>query len=176
MTVRDFLPASTPELQVRIVEKATADLGSGEDLDGKGNGTNRSAYCDRINARFGSPLGSYWCANAAAGWWKDAGAPALPPEPGSCESWRQWAFKTSRFRSSPRPGYAVLYGTAARANHITVVARVVKDPTALGGERVLDIGGNTSLGEYNRDGWIVAEKPVAREHLIGYVAPRPEDP
>lgn len=173
MRPRDFL-VGVPELQVRIVEHAHADIGEGEDIGPDGKGTNRSAYVDRVNARFGSPPGSYWCANAVSGWWKDAGAD-LPPIPGSCESWRTWAFRTSRFRSMPHPGYAVLYGEQ-KASHIGVVARLVKDPTALLGRRVLVIEGNTSLGQYNRDGWVVAEKIMDATRLIGFVAPSPEDP
>jgi hypothetical protein len=87
MRPRDFLSPTTPELQIRIVERAHDDIGEGENIGPDGKGTNRSAYVDRVNQRFGSPLGSYWCANAVAGWWSDAGA-QLPPNPGICESWR----------------------------------------------------------------------------------------
>jgi hypothetical protein len=38
------------------------------------------------------------------------------------------------------------------------------------------IEGNTSLGVYNRDGWVVAEKIMDAEHRIGFVAPLPTDP
>jgi hypothetical protein len=175
MRPRDYL-VGVPEMRVRIVECAHADIGEGEDLDASGHGTNRSAYCDRVNARFGSPLGSPWCANAGAGWWKDGGAPELPPEPGSCESWRQWAFRTDRFRDTPQPGYAALYGTATHAEHWELVARLVRDLTAHWEQRVLVIGGNTSLGRYNRDGWVVAEKILDADRLIGFVAPLPTDP
>lgn len=174
MRPRDYLPG-VAELQVRIVEAAHDDIGQGEDIGPDGKGTNRSAYVDRVNARFGSPLGSYWCANAVSGWWKDAGA-ELPPTPGLCESWRKWSFLTNRFRSAPRPGYAVLYGEATHASHIGIVARLVPDLTAAHGRRVIVIEGNTSLGEYSRDGWIVAEKTMNAEHLIGFVAPLATDP
>jgi hypothetical protein len=176
MRPRDFLPRATPELQIRIVERAHDDIGSGEDLDAAGKGTNRSAYVDRVNQRFGSPLGSFWCANAVAGWWKDAGA-VLPPNPGNCEAWRVWAFLRNQFREAPQPGYAVLYGEPGHAHHIGVVARLVADLTAPAwGRRVLVIEGNTSLGVYNRDGWVVAEKIMDPTHLIGFVAPFATDP
>lgn len=174
MRPRDYLPAETREMNVQIVERAHDDIGSGEDIGANGLGTNRSRYCDAVNARFGSPIGSYWCANAASGWWKDAGA-ELPPTPGNCESWRQWAFRTNRFRDTPYPGYAVLYGTRTHASHIGIVARLVPDPTALHGYRVVTIEGNASLGGFTRDGWIVAERTLNAEALIGYVAPTPED-
>lgn len=175
MRPRDFLSPATPPLHVNIVEAAHAEIGQGEDIGADGKGTNRSAYVDYVNQRFGSPLGSFWCANCVAGWWKDAGA-QLPPIPGLCESWRQWAFRTNRFRDTPHPGYAVLYGDAKHASHIGIVARLVLDLTARHGRRVVVIEGNTSLGVYNRDGWIVAEKIMDADHLIGFVAPRPEDP
>lgn len=175
MRPRDFLPPDTPPLRVQIVENAHDDIGSGENIGPDGQGTNRSFYVDAVNRRFGSPLGSYWCANAVAGWFADAGA-QLPPVPGSCESWHQWAFRTDRFRSHPQPGYAVLYGTAAHASHIGIVAKLEPDPTAPLGRRVVVIEGNTSLGAFTRDGWIVAEKTLSREDLVGFVAPLPTDP
>lgn len=174
MRPSDYL-VGVPELHVKIVERAHDDIGSGEDIGPDGKGTNRSAFVDRVNQRFGSPLGSFWCANWVAGVWADAGA-QLPPIPGLCESWRQWAFQTNRFRDTPRPGYAVLYGTSAKASHIGLVTRLVPDPTAHWSHRVLVIEGNTSLGAYNRDGWTVAAKILDADHLVGFVAPRPEDP
>ncbi len=175
MRPRDFLPPITPAMCVAIVEHAHDDVGSGEDIGPDGKGTNRSAFVDKVNQRFGSPLGSYWCANLVSGWWKDAGAD-LPPIPGQCESWRTWAFRTSRFRSAPQPGYAVLYGTLEHASHIGIVARLIPDPTALQRRRILVIEGNTSLGQYSRDGWIVAEKILDPTHLVGFVAPEPDMP
>jgi hypothetical protein len=129
MRPRDFLPPATPELQIRIVERAHDDIGEGEDIGADGKGTNRSAYVDRVNQRFGSPLGSFWCANAVAGWWKDAGA-QLPPNPGTA---RRGASGRSFDESVPRSataGYAVLYGEPGHAHHIGVVARLVPDLTA----------------------------------------------
>jgi hypothetical protein len=69
----------------------------------------------------------------------------------------------------------VLYGVNGKAEHIAVIARLVPDPTAAGGFRVLEIGGNTSLGKYNRDGWTVAEKIVESGRVLGYVSPDPLD-
>lgn len=172
MRPRDYLPPGTPTLNVAIVERAHDDIGEGEDIGPDGKGTNRSVYVDRVNTRFGSPLGSYWCGNDVGGWWQDAGA-EIPDVPGVAENWRVWAFKTRRFSHVPVPGAAVLYGTSTHAEHITVLARVVPDPTAPGGHRLIDIGGNTSLSQYSRDGFIVAEKGVALDRLIGYVHPEP---
>lgn len=174
MRPRDFLPPETSALSVAIVERAHDDIGEGEDIGPNGKGTNRSEYCDRVNRRFGSPLGSYWCGNAAGGWWQDAGA-AIPSTPGAVHNWYVWAKKTGRFRTKPQPGYAILYGTPAHCDHIAVVARLVPDPTAHDGHRVLEIGGNTSLGKYNRDGWTVAEKIEEAARVVGYVSPDPLD-
>lgn len=173
MRPSDYLPPDTPALNVAIVEHAHDDIGEGEDIGPDGKGTNRSTYCDRVNSRFGSPLGSYWCANDVGGWWKDAGAEIPPANVGAADAWRVWALQTGRFSLMPKPGFAVLYGTSTHADHITIVARIVPDPTAQHGRRVLEIGGNTSLGVYNRDGWVVAEKIVDAAKLIGYVSPLP---
>lgn len=173
MKPSDYLDPTVPALNVKIVEHAHDDIGEGEDIK-NGAGTNRSAYVDRINTRFGSPLGSYWCANDVGGWWTDAGAEIPPTDVGAAQSWLAWAKKTGRFRTTPYPGYAILYGTPSHADHITVVARIVPDATVTWG-RVLEIGGNTSLGIYNRDGWTVAEKILDRAHLVGFVAPDPKD-
>jgi hypothetical protein len=171
MRPTDYLPPDTPPLNVAIVERAHDDIGEGEDLDETGRGTNRSTYVDRLNTRFGSPLGSYWCANAVGTWWKDAGAEVPPKDVGAAESWRTWAVRTGRFSATPVPGAAVLYGESTHAHHIGVIAKIVRDPTAPKGQRVITIEGNTSIGKYNRDGWIVAEKVVDLDHVIGYVTP-----
>lgn len=174
MKPADYLPLDTPAVNVAIVTHAHDDIGEGENIGPDGKGTNRSAYVDRVNARFGSPIGSYWCGNDVGGWWKDAGA-EIPEVPGVADNWRVWAFRTSRFRSKARPGYAALFGTPTHCEHIEMVARLVPDPTAAHGARVITIGGNTSLGSYNRDGWIVAEKICDSIHLVGFVSPDPND-
>jgi hypothetical protein len=170
-----LLDGCQSELHIRAVECAHADIGQGELLDDKGRGTNRSPYVDGVNRRFGSPLGSFWCGNAVGGWWQDAGA-ALPPVPGDCDSWLAWAFKTNRFRTKPHPGYAALYGTMKDASHIELVSRTMRDPTSAWSLRTQVIGGNCSLGAFTRDGWVVAQRSVNMERLIGFVAMLPGDP
>jgi hypothetical protein len=130
MRPSDYLPTDTPALNLAIVERAHDDIGEGEDIGADGRGTNRSTYVDHVNSRFGSPLGSYWCANDVGGWWEDAGADIPPENVGEADAWRRWALATGRFAHDPKPGYAVLYGTPTHADHITVVARIVPDPTA----------------------------------------------
>lgn len=174
MRPRDFLPPDTPTLNVAIVEKAHDDIGEGEDIGPSGKGTNRSAYVDGVNTLFGSPLGSYWCGNDVGKWWKDAGA-EIPAVPGVANNWYVWAYHTGRFRSTAYPGYAALFGSPTHVEHIEIVARLVPDPTTTHGARVINIGGNTSLGGYTHDGWIVAEKICDASRLVGYVAPDPHD-
>ena len=173
MRPADYLPPDTPALNVAIVEAAHDDIGEGETIDASGHGTNRSTFVDGVNSEFGSPLGSYWCANTVGHWWKKAGAEIPASDVGAAETWRKWAFQTGRFNHAPCPGAAVLYGKTDHADHIGIVARLVPDPAAAGGHRVITIEGNTSLGGYNRDGWAVAEKTVDLPHLIGYVWPEP---
>jgi hypothetical protein len=110
---------------VRIVERAHDDIGEGEDLDASGQGTNRSAYCDRVNARFGSPLGSPWCANAGAGWWKDGGRRSCR-RTGELRIVAPVGVPHGIASATPQPGYAVLYGDGARASIWELVARLVR--------------------------------------------------
>jgi hypothetical protein len=99
-----------------------------------------------------------------------------PAEPGQLRVVARLGVPPESVPRAPQPGYAVLYGEPGHAHHIGVVARLVPDLTAHWGRRVLVIEGNTSLGVYNRDGWIVAEKIMDPTHLIGFVAPFPTDP
>jgi hypothetical protein len=159
-----------PELHRRIVAFAHADIGEGEDPPG----SNRGRYPDLVNQEFGSPLGSYWCANSTAHNWRKAGAPELPPIPGLCESWHQWARRTGRFTLEPAPGRAVLYSAdGKRADHIGTIERVVRDPEAPKGRRVVTIEGNTSLAQYDRNGWIIDQKPENTPRVLGYIDPLP---
>lgn len=165
----DFLPDDLPALNRRIVEYAHADIGECEEPPG----SNRGRYPDTVNAEFGSPPGSYWCANAAAHQWKHAGA-GLPPVPGSCESWHQWAKVANRLVDVPVPGAAVLYSAdGKRADHIGIVERVVPDPEAPKGRRVMTIEGNTSLTAYDRNGWVMDQKAENTQRVLGYIHPEP---
>lgn len=174
MRPTDYLGPTVPPLNVAIVERAHDDIGEGEDIGPNGQGTNRSEYVDAVNTLWGSPLGSYWCGNAVGKWFKDGGA-NTPSVPGDVDNWVRWAKKTRRWRLTPFPGYAIIYGVAGNAEHIALVSRLVPDPTASHGQRVVEIGGNTSLGKYNRDGWTVAQKIEESARVLGYVAPDPND-
>lgn len=169
MRPRDYLPPDLAPVRLAVVEAAHDDIGECEEPPG----SNRGRYPDLVNQEFGSPLGSYWCANAVGHWWKKAGA-GRPPVVGSTKSWLAWAKITGRFRPSrPEPGDAVLYGAHGVPEHIGIVARVVDDPASPGGRRVVTIEGNTSLGAYDRNGWIIDQKPETAARVIGYVSPTP---
>lgn len=126
--------------------------------------SNSGAWVDETNAMFDSPKGSYWCANAASRWWKTA-ALSLPPEPGSCESWHQWAKTTKRWALMPKIGSQAVYGDASgHAHHIGLV--VCEEP-------MLTIEGNTTLEGYSRNGELVTLKMPDTKHILGYVRPDP---
>ena len=133
-------------------------------------GSNRSPELDAICDHFGIPRGSYWCAALAAKVWEESDA-EIPPEPASCESWRQWAFRTGRFSSRPGLGFATLYGKdgAAPAEHMSVCVVAVPPSSPY----VYDIQGNTSEAGYGRNGELTELKRVDLERLIGYVSPLP---
>lgn len=163
MMPRDFLPADTPELQIAIVEAAHNDIGEHEDPPG----SNRGAYVDAVNLEFGSPLGSYWCANAGGHWWKKAGATLPPDNVGSVARWMRFAQHAGLWVQAPAPGYAIIYGAPETGvpDHLTIVEQVV-------GARVLEIGGNTTLtAGFDRNGWIVQQKEANYKRILGYVRP-----
>lgn len=155
-----WLPDATPALHRRIVERAIADIGILE----MPPGSNRSGVIDEYNRLAGVPVGSYWCASAVGAWWRDAGAPFLPPGYASCDRWMAWARSTGRWTGTPVPGAAVVYGQPGDASHIGVVIRT--DPI------LLSIEGNTTLGgEYSRNGVAVDLKAVNLTRLLGFVLP-----
>ena len=161
MNPRDFLPPWTPKLQVAIVCAAHDDIGEHEDPPG----SNRGTYVDAINQEFGSPLGSYWCANAVGHWWRKAGAQIPPDSVGSVARWVRFAQHTGMWTQEPQPGYAVVYGKNGAPDHITVVEQVVDG-------RAIEIGGNTTLTPgFDRNGWIVQQKDVDHARVLGYIRP-----
>jgi hypothetical protein len=149
------------------VRLAHADIGEVE-LPG-----NRGAYCDRVNTRFGSPLGSPYCANSFGGWWKDAGLWVPVHEVGSCDVWWESAKIRNcflpdddpRWRELVRPGWGVLYGVPGNAGHVGILAR--KD------RGLWTIEANTSAYKYDREGRAVLFKPLEEPSLLGFITPQP---
>jgi hypothetical protein len=169
----DFLPADTPPLERALVLAMHEDLGEHEDPPG----SNRGRYPDLVNTESGSPLGSPWCANAVAHNCRRVGI-RVPREAGSCDAWLRMAFERGRATSEAKAGYIVIYGVKNDrrpfgwdANHLAVVEQVV--PMAFPAKaRVIEIGGNTTLVPgFDREGWIMQQKPVDAARLICYMKP-----
>lgn len=137
-------------------------------------GSNRGPEIDEWAKEFGSPLGSYWCA-LSVGKARKAGGLWIPTrDVGSCDEWYLQAERAGKIIAKPVHGAAVLYTNgkvmgpgryAGRkdANHIGLVNRV--SPV------LLNIEGNTTLGKYDRNGFIQTMKQVAIERVLCYVAP-----
>lgn len=152
------------ETRLGIIGAAFSDLGVVE----MPPGSNRGPEIDEYNRAGGSPLGSYWCANALAAWFRSAGA--MTPGPGrdgSCDEWVKMAKRTKTWQpkgSTPVPGDAVVYGTEADANHIGVVVRATP--------YILTIEGNRSWAGFSRNGECVDLNRTDTSRIVGYVSPR----
>lgn len=161
------------ELGRRIVERAFRDVGILE----VPNGSNRGTRLDRMNARAGVPLGSWWCAVWAGLVWADAGAQVPQSFPGT-DYWLPYV-KEGREKAIPEPGDAIVYGLKRKgpvvpwgdAHHIGVVVRVA-DP-ASGQHLMLTVEGNRSYaGTTSNNGISVDIGPVVRRDILGYVSPK----
>lgn len=164
MRPSDFLPPDTPAFVVAIVTAAHDDLGSTEDGPPF---KNRGRYPDLVNAEFGSPLGSYWCANAHGHWAKQGGGVIPDRDVGSCAAWHQMHVDNGTFSHTPVPGATVLYdhNGDGLCDHVACVEQIA-------GGMPLEIGGNTTLGGgLDRNGWIVQQKAVDTSKLLGYGHP-----
>lgn len=164
MTIPDvarWLPDSLPPLQRHLVVRALADDG----LTEMPPGSNRSPVIDEYLRDVGSPVGSPWCAAALAAWWRDCGAEIPPQYAGSAQQWHLWAIRTHRFTVTPQPGYAVLYGTGGRADHVGLVTRLTPIE--------LNVEANTSATGYSREGVACFQKPVWKAMVLGYCTPEP---
>lgn len=155
--MRSWLPSDLDERLMRVICAALDDVGEHEQPPG----SNRGPYVDALNAATGSPLGSYWCANAVTSWVRRGPLPMPSRDLGSCESWRRWALETARLDSHRRLGDVVLYGTTpTHASHIGLL--VCLDP-------MLTVEGNTTIAGYSRDGVAVQCKLLNAERVLGYV-------
>lgn len=165
-----IIPDSTPLVCRSIITHAQSEIPILENPVG----SNRSPEIDAMCREFGVPLASYWCALWTAHIWKLAGA-EIPPvsnsrawHPAIAETWRQWAFETSRFAAKPALGYAVLYGANGNAPAEHIGCCVVSTAPI-----VMDLEGNTSLDGFTRNGELTGLKQVNASRLIGYVSPLP---
>lgn len=161
------------QLGYEIILRAYCDIGICEQPEG----SNRGTRIDAMAKRWGSPLGSYWCALWLMGVWADRGA-LVPREGARVENWRslvipEWRMTFSNMiRASAEVqkhliGAAVLYESAAqkRLVHIGLIARIT-------GNRVFTIEGNRGFagGLTNNGEWCTLE-PSERHDVYGVVLP-----
>lgn len=152
----------------KAVDFALLHIGVCEDPPGSNRGPEIDAWCQE----FGSPLGSFWCAIAVAKARKAGGLWIPDRDVGSCDEWYLQAERTGRLTKKPEIGAAVLYTNGARIVngryagrldivHIGLMLRV--DPVQM------SIEGNTTLGKYDRNGYVQTNKEVDLKRVAGYV-------
>jgi hypothetical protein len=137
-------------------------------------GSNRGPEIDAWANEFGSPLGSFWCALSVGKARKVGGLWIPSRDVGSCDRWYYEAERLGMLSPEPCHGAAVLYTNgkvltdgpyAGRkdAVHIGLVLRL---------RPVLQsIEGNTTLGKYDRNGYVQTLKEVEKARVLGYVLP-----
>jgi hypothetical protein len=139
-------------------------------------GSNRGDDIDGWARKFGSPLGSYWCA-LMQGEIADRSHSWRPThDVGSCDEWYLQGTQAGLLIMEPRPGAIVLYTNGQRiqggrydgrkdAVHIGRVLRATPAPMA--------IEGNTTLGKYDRNGFVCTLKAIESARVLCYLAPAP---
>jgi hypothetical protein len=137
-------------------------------------GSNRGPEIDEWTTEFGSPLGSFWCAIAVGKARKVGGLWIPSRDVASCDEWYLEAEQQGLFTKDPCHGAAVLYTngkplTDGRyqgrkdAVHIGLVLRMRPVP--------FSIEGNTTLGKYDRNGYVQTLKEIDLARVLGYVLP-----
>lgn len=159
-------------LVIDILQASTDLVGVCEDPPG----SNRGEDIDAWAMKFGSPLGSYWCA-LMQGEIADRSHSWRPThDVGSCDEWYLQGTKAGLLITEPRPGAIVLYTNGQRiaggrydgrrdAVHIGRVLRAKPVPMA--------IEGNTTLGKYDRNGFVSTLKAIEPLRVLCYLAPAP---
>jgi hypothetical protein len=167
---------------LRVVEAAKKDIGivetgtpPGKNYGGFPLGVQKkqSGRIDAMmkNAGLDNPAkvkdsgeGYYWCAGAVTTWWKEAGLPT-PKGAAACQNWVKWAKTNGYWSTNPVVGAAVLYGKPSHAHHIGIVSSILPNGS------ITTIEGNTSGGEFNRNGCGCFSKTPKSSGIIGYVIP-----
>jgi len=137
-------------------------------------GSNRGPEIDAWAREFGSPLGSFWCALAVGRARKEGGLWIPSHDVGSCDEWVCQARQAKLVSGTPAPGAAVVYANGKQlaagryagqldAVHIGLVLRV--EPV------LMSIEGNTTLGKYDRNGFVQALKEVDQDRVYTYILP-----
>lgn len=154
----------------RALDFALTNIGVCEDPAG----SNRGPEIDAWAREFGSPVGSFWCALAVAKARKEGGLWVPAHDAGACNEWLYEARLAGLTSDTPVPGAALIYTNRARiasgyykgqfdAVHIGLVLRVT--PV------LMSIEGNTTLGKYDRNGYVQALKEVDRSRVLLYILP-----
>lgn len=152
------------------LDLALANIGVCEDPPG----SNRGPEIDAWTQEFGSPLGSFWCALAVAKARRVGGLWVPATAAGSCDEWLYEANHAGLVTQTPEAGAAVLYTNGKRitggrydgqldAVHMGLVLRV--RPV------LFSIEGNTTLGKYDRNGYVQTLKQVDTARVLCYIAP-----
>lgn len=168
--IPDSLTAEVNENVRRTLDFALMNIGVCEDP----LGSNRGPEIDTWAREFGSPVGSFWCALAVAKARKEGGLWTPTHDAGACNEWVYEARLLGLTSDTPVPGAAVLYTNRTRltsgpysgqldAVHIGLVLRVT--PV------LMSIEGNTTLGKYDRNGYVQALKEVDHPRVLCYVLP-----
>jgi hypothetical protein len=154
----------------RTLDFALENIGVCEDPVG----SNRGPEIDDWARELGSPVGSFWCALAVAKARKEGGLWLPSHDAGACNEWFFGARMLGFTTDTPVPGAAVLYTNRTRVPsgpykgqmdvvHIGLVLRVT--PV------LMSIEGNTTLGKYDRNGYVQALKEVDRSRVLCYILP-----
>lgn len=137
-------------------------------------GSNRGPEIDAWCTEFGSPLGSFWCA-IAVGKARKAGGLWIPNcDVGACNEWVYQGQRAGLMTAAPEPGAAVVYTNGKHltegryvgqfeAVHIGLVLCV--EPV------MLSIEGNTTLGRFDKNGFVQALKEVEHDRVLCYIKP-----
>lgn len=169
-----MIPASledglTPGVRAAL-NFALANIGVCEDPPG----SNRGPEIDAWAREFGSPVGSFWCALAVAKARRVGGLWVPAKNAGSCDEWLHQATLAAIVTATPEPGAAVLYTNGKRieggrydgqldAVHMGIILRA--RPV------LFSIEGNTTLGKYDRNGYVQTLKAVDSARVLCYIAP-----
>lgn len=154
----------------RALDFALTNIGVCEDPPG----SNRGPEIDAWAREFGSPPGSFWCALAVARARREGGLWTPEHDAGSCDEWIWQARHASVISHIPVPGAAVVYTNHRRltggrydgqldAVHMGLVLRITP--------RLLAIEGNTTLGKYDRNGYVQALKAVDLARVLTFILP-----
>jgi len=154
----------------RALDFALTNIGVSEEPPG----SNRGPEIDAWTRELGSPLGSFWCAIAVAKARKEGGLWIPHMMAGTCNEWVYEAEGIGLLLENPVPGAAVVY-----TNHVRIaggrydgqlqavhVGLVLRDEPVL-----MSIEGNTTLGRFDRNGYVQTLKEVDRSRVLCYIAP-----